>query len=147
MDLWWFLKLSGAPCVFFLTFMFFRGIATSFFDNGGNPLANVSRVIQYPLPTVLEGNQYPLTKDQWVLATLWQIRAIFKSCQFLLRNLSEGCQYPLTPYNKFANTLWPPVTNLSEVSQQPLAHLQEDCPDKIQRGNLCAIPLNKVFLT
>jgi hypothetical protein len=35
-------------------------------------------VIQYPLPIALEGNQYPLAKDQRVLATLLKKYAIVK---------------------------------------------------------------------
>ncbi len=59
----------------------------SFFVNGATVLQMFVEVIQYPLTTTLEGNQYPLAKDQKVMATLWQICAIYKSCQFPLRNL------------------------------------------------------------
>jgi hypothetical protein len=47
-------------------------------------------------------------------------------------------------YQRVANTLLPPVTNLTEGCQQPMAHLQEGCPNCTQRGNLFAIPLKKV---
>ncbi len=41
-------------------------------------------------------------------------------------NFLRGCHYP-----------WPYETNLPEVCHQPLAHIQEGCPNNIQRGNLC----------
>jgi hypothetical protein len=45
----------------------------------------------------------------------------------------------LTPYNKFARGLSIPATpceNLPEGCQQPMAHLQEGCPNYTQRDNL-----------
>ncbi len=58
-----FLKLSVASCIF----------------NGATLLKMSIQVIQYPLTTALEGNQYPLAKDQRGMATLWQLCAICKS--------------------------------------------------------------------
>ncbi len=43
-----------------------------------------------------------------------------------------------------AITLLPLVTNFAERCQQPMAYLQEGCPNWTQRSNLCAIPLKKV---
>ncbi len=77
----------------------------SIFVNGGTLLQISIEVIHYPLITALEGNTYPLTKDQSVLATLWQICAICKSCQYPLRNSSEDCQKLATSYKKFARGL------------------------------------------
>ncbi len=45
---------------------------------------------------------------------------------------------------RVVNKLLAPVTNLPKGCQQPMAHLQEGCPNCTQRGNLCAIPLKKV---
>jgi hypothetical protein len=44
---------------------------------------------------------------------------------------------------RVTDTLLPPVINLPEGCQQPMAHLQEGCPNCTHSGNRCAIPLNK----
>jgi hypothetical protein len=64
----------------------------SFFVNGAILLQMSIDVIQYPLTIALEGNQYPLAHYLRVVAILWQICAIYKSCQYLLENLLKDCQ-------------------------------------------------------
>jgi hypothetical protein len=69
-----------------------------------------------------------------VANTLWRIYQRFtNNLGHPITNLSEGSQYPLIPCNKFARE-----------SQQPMAHLQKNCPNCTQRGNFCSIPLKKV---
>jgi hypothetical protein len=149
MNLFQFLKLSVASCFYILIFSFFRGIAKKL------PLSLVDGQLSCKC-------QYRLSNTLWqllwrVINTLWpKIRECRKPsgksvlfakvanilwgiCQRVVNNLwhpftnlPEGCQYPITPCKKFSSC------------QQPMAHLQEGCPNCTQKGNLCAIPLKKV---
>jgi hypothetical protein len=138
---WILFKLFGSSEVLQKVYPFFVGATL---------LQRSLEIIQYPLPAALEGNQFPLAKDQRALATLWQMYAICKSFQYPLRYSSEVANtlgHPKKIYQKVFNTLWPPVTNLPEDCQQPLTHLREGCPENKQRSNLFATPLKKVKFT
>jgi hypothetical protein len=66
---------------------------------------------------------------------------VCKSWYYPLTNLSEGYQYPLAPYEKYARGL---LIHFPKGCQQPLTHLQEGCPNTIQKGKLFATILQNV---
>jgi hypothetical protein len=60
--------------------------------------------IQYPLPTALKDNQYPLSNGERVLATLWQTSTICKEFPIPMKNLSRVSFCYLIDLLKGANT-------------------------------------------
>jgi hypothetical protein len=109
------------------------------------------KVIQYPLKIVLEGNQYPLAKDLEDIGNPLEDMCYLQKLPIpsgeFVRGLPITSDTLLQICQRIANTLFPSVTNLPEGCQQPMAHLQECCPNCTPRGNLCAIPLKKVKFT
>jgi hypothetical protein len=107
----------------------------------------------------IEVIQYPLTSVWRGINSLWptRIREYWKPSRkfFYLqklpippgkfaRGLSSHSHTLQQICHTVANNLLTPVTNLPEGCQQCIAHLQEGCPNYIQKGNLYSIPLNKV---
>jgi hypothetical protein len=114
-----------------------RGHAAEFFvSSAGSHVASycnesVTKVAgRLRVPTMQE--QYPLAKDHRVLATLWQIWTICKSCEYPLRNLSEGCQCHLTPYDKIClrvvNNLWHICKRVASITNKGASKIQSSKP-------------------
>jgi hypothetical protein len=111
---------------FYFNFKFFRGITKRF------PLLSLGVLFPCKCLNVTRGIQCLLANAQRVLQP-FDKNCYLQKLPTLLRTLSEDCQFPLIPGNKFARGL---LTNL-------WTHLQEGCPNNINRGNVSAISLKK----
>jgi hypothetical protein len=84
---------------------------------GANILQMFLEVTQYPLSSASEDTIINILWANYerVLATLWQIRVICKSCWCPLRNLSEGCQHSLKSSNKLRYQYRVPSGSLLQI--------------------------------